>query len=115
MISEKAAVKAMTQREKYQNICRAWVREVDTLTPYSIGQWIDSNALDIDYVINRNGEYHSAIITVTLGGPTVEIDTGDKAVNLYWAGEEASYSLDYGPSQILNAYLGDIYNAEREM
>lgn len=53
-----------------------------------------SDALDIEYTVSSRLDYVAARIYVTLGGPTVWIDTRDNAVHLSWGTDTAWYPLD---------------------
>lgn len=58
-----------------------------------------SDILDVEYIINSDLTYSAVKIYVTLGGPTVWIDTYTKSVELRWANESASYYL---PSELVD-------------
>lgn len=57
-----------------------------------------SDVLDYEYTIDSQLNYRACRIYVTLGGPTVWIDTYNKSVELRWANESATY---YIPSDII--------------
>jgi hypothetical protein len=50
-------------------------------------------ALDIEYVVNRDGEYLGARILVAFGGPSIWIDTRRGMVDGYWWSDRASSSF----------------------
>lgn len=52
-----------------------------------------SNVLDVEYIINNDLSYKAVKVYITLGGPTVWIDTYTGSVELRWATESASYYL----------------------
>jgi len=52
-----------------------------------------SDCLDIEYRCDSKKEYRSVCVMVTCGGPNIYIDTASKAVELYWWGDRARYSL----------------------
>lgn len=45
-----------------------------------------SDVLDIDYIVNGDGEYRGAEVMLTCGGPTVWIDTRERALYVSWGG-----------------------------
>lgn len=47
------------------------------------------DALDIQYIVNGNGEYIAARILVAFGGPNIWINTQTKTVEGYWWGDSA--------------------------
>ena len=46
-----------------------------------------SDALDINYIVNRDKTYKGARILVAFGGPNIWIDTITEKVEGYWGGE----------------------------
>ena len=75
----------------------------------SLYDWIDEEALDFEFVVNRDKRLLSAKIFVTLGGPTVWIDTAAKAVKLAWGGNYAEYPIAEDAAEQLNDIMVDIY------
>ena len=64
------------------------------------GDWTDADdlitgfeyledALDIQYIVNGNGEYIAARILVAFGGPNIWINTQTKTVEGYWWSDSA--------------------------
>lgn len=72
-----------------------------------------ADALDYEITIDSQMEYKSAKIWVTLGGPTVWVDTADRAVKLAWGTDREEYPLDWDTSAHLDEVLEDEYNARR--
>ena len=73
-------------------------------------EWINENALDIVYICNQDKSYKAARIAVTLGGPSVYIETEKQSVCLYWWGETASYYLDIDKCNELDELLEELWN-----
>lgn len=48
------------------------------------------DALDIEYIVNRDGKYLGARVLVAFGGPNIWIDTRRHMVDGYWWQEKAS-------------------------
>jgi hypothetical protein len=68
-----------------------------------------SDLLDFDIIINSRFEYSAVKAYVTLGGPTVWIDTYYGTVELRWANETASYYLDNEIIEAVNDYFEELY------
>ena len=69
-----------------------------------------SDVLDVEYIINSKLEYSAVKVYVTLGGPTVWIDTYTGSIELRWANEKASYFLTSDTIDSINDYWEDYYN-----
>lgn len=52
--------------------------------------WLCENELDEDLTISRDGSILSTSIYVTLGGPTIWVDTGSATVDGTWGTDRAS-------------------------
>lgn len=54
------------------------------------------DVLDIEYIVNKNGDYLGSRILVAFGGPNIWINTRTKQVEGYWWGDSCvmSYSRD---------------------
>lgn len=72
-----------------------------------------SDVLDFEFIINRDLSYSAVKIYVTLGGPTVWIDTYRGSVELRWANEESRYFLTSDVIDAVNDYFEDYYNCCR--
>ena len=74
--------------------------------------WL-ADALNVEYAVDGNLDYKAAKIYVTLGGPTVWVDTDERAVKLAWGTDREEYPLDWDVSGHLDEVLEDEYNARR--
>lgn len=45
------------------------------------------DALDINYTVDSDLRYKSALVLVAFGGPNIYINTGTKCVEGYWGGD----------------------------
>ena len=70
--------------------------------------------LDTSYRVDCNLEYLSGEIYVGLGGPTVHIDTGAKAVVGTWASDKAQFALTTDAVDELDEILRDMYESKRD-
>lgn len=69
-----------------------------------------SDVLDVEYIINSDLSYKAIKIYVTLGGPTVWIDTYYGAIELRWANEQARYYLLSDVVDEINNIWEEYYN-----
>ena len=69
-----------------------------------------SDVLDYEYIINSDLSYKAVKVYVTLGGPTVWIDTYHNTIELRWANESASYMLDNDVVTEIDNIFEEYYN-----
>lgn len=69
-----------------------------------------SDILDFNFIINSDLTYSAVKVFVTLGGPTVWIDTYSGCVELRWANEKASYYLNNDIIDAVNDYFEEYYD-----
>jgi hypothetical protein len=70
-----------------------------------------SDILDFEIRLDSNFNFISAKIYLTLGGPTIWIDTANRTVNLSWGTEKTSVWFDDDANEEINTYFEEIYNA----
>ena len=69
-----------------------------------------SDILDFEITIDSGMNYCACRVYVTLGGPTVWIDTHAGTVELRWGREESRYYLDGDIIDAVNDYFEEFYN-----
>lgn len=69
------------------------VHDVDDLERLGIWDYMD-DVLDIEYRISSRMELRSVQVMVACGGPNIYIDTGARAVKLFWWFDKAEFPLD---------------------
>lgn len=69
------------------------IHDVDDLEQLGIWDYMD-DALDIEYRVGGRMELRSVQVMVAFGGPNIYIDTGARAVQLFWWGDKAEFPLD---------------------
>lgn len=79
--------------EKYKCPDCGEIHDVDDLEQLGIWDCMD-DALDIEYRVGSRMELRSVQIMVACGGPNIYIDTGERAVKLFWWGDKAEFPLD---------------------
>ena len=109
----------MKENNEYFEYAR---RVADELEEYAAGTVTDDNgepltmydyvadALDIEYTVDSRKTYLGARIYVTLGGPTVWIDTRGKTVELRWGADSATALLSYDAAEQLDDIMSEIYD-----
>lgn len=83
--------------------------EENELEAVSLYDYFD-DVLDYEFTCNCRKEFTACKVYVTLGGPTIWIDTASGTVELRWGGESASYFLDYDVIDEINDYFEEIFN-----
>ena len=68
-----------------------------------------TDALDIEVSCSLDGEYRSARIMVTCGGPNIYIDTAHKAVELYLWTDRAEYPINYEAANALDEAIEELW------
>ena len=112
-----------TQEERNQENFEYCKRIADELEQYINGEITDeetgetlslydyfSDVLDFEFIINSNLTYSAVKVYVTLGGPTVWIDTYSGSVELRWANEKSCYYLTSDVIDEINDYFEEYYN-----
>lgn len=101
---------------KYEEEHNAWEQEVDELQ-----ERIDeaeentlenyfSDCLDISYIVNGNREYESVRVWVTVGGPSIYVDTDESAVILNWGGTHAEWGIATSTRDAIDAHFSEIWS-----
>lgn len=92
-------------KNRLQEMCNSIAQDIAAGMTYKEaemdhGDWTDADdlitgfeyledALDIQYIVNGNGEYLAARILVAFGGPNIWINTQTQKVEGYWWGDVA--------------------------
>lgn len=71
----------------------------ETGEEYSAYDFLETDALDWEYRIGRDGEYRSAHVLVGFGGPNIWIDTATRTLDVYWDG----HAVETLPSSLTDA------------
>lgn len=79
------------------------------LEPFTLYDYF-SDVYDIEYRVGGDKELRSVCLMVACGGPNIYVDTGSKAVELYWWGDRASYSLLSETAEAITAEFEELYN-----
>ena len=71
------------------------------------------DTLDIEYRIDGDGDYRGVAVTITTGGPHIEVDTNDMAVKLWWGIETAQWSISRDTAEAIDDIFYEYYQAIR--
>jgi hypothetical protein len=102
--------------DEYEKKHDEWEQEVDELQ-----ERIDeaeentlenyfSDCLDISYIVNGNREYESVRVWVTVGGPSIYVDTDESAVILNWGGTHAEWGITTSTRDAIDAYFSEVWS-----
>lgn len=71
------------------------------------------DALDVEYLIDRDGDLKASKWCVALGGPGIWCDTETHNVELYWWGERASFEMSRRAMAALDEMAAEMYASIR--
>lgn len=74
-------------------------------------EWLN-DALDYDYRCNSLHELESCRIWITLGGPNIWLDTGDKCLYGAWGTERVEWSVSFDICSCIDEYIEDMLRCE---
>ena len=77
---------------------------------YGLADYICENVLDTRYIVESNFELRSCMLYVTLGGPTVWIDTETRTIEIRWGSEKESLWLDSDICDAIDDFYTEIFN-----
>lgn len=80
---------------------------------YNNGNMIDyvcDNVLDVEYILNSLRELIGVKLFITLGGPTIWIDTRDYTLNISWGSERDQIGVFSEICEELNCYFEEDFN-----
>lgn len=76
----------------------------------SLYDYCSTEVLDYEITIDSQLNFSSCKVYITLGGPTIWIDTANRSIELRWGGEDASLYLDSDICDEIDSYFEEIYN-----
>lgn len=111
----------MNENERYVDSVRDHIREAYEASNVTeewdenpLYKYLMDNELDVEYRVSSDLEYQNIYIYITLGGPTVWIDTHQGTVEYNDAGgNRATSYLAYAWRDAIDDYYREIYNAQR--
>lgn len=84
------------------------IRDVDDLEQLGIWDYMD-DVLDIEYRVGGRMELRSVQVMVACGGPNIYIDTGAKAVKLFWWSDRAEYLLSWSVCGLIDEWAEELF------
>lgn len=83
--------------------------EIDGIEEKTLNDYFD-DYLDLSYIVNESKEYESVRVWVTIGGPSIYVDTDKGAVILNWGGTHSEYYLSRKVSDAIDDIFEERYN-----
>ena len=107
----------MTEKE-FKQRCTATVKKIaeqleELATNEGLYNYFEKNTLDVIYSVDRYGDYRRVAVTITTGGPHIEVDTDDMAVKLWWGNEEAQWCISRNTAEAIDDIFLEYYQAIR--
>lgn len=84
------------------------IHDVDDLERLGVWDYMD-DVLDIEYRISGRMELRSVQVMVACGGPNIYIDTGARAVQLFWWFDKAEYPLAYDACAEIDEWAEELF------
>lgn len=84
------------------------IHDVDDLEQLGVWDYMD-DVLDIEYRISSQMELRSVQVMVACGGPNIYIDTGERAVQLFWWFDKAEFPLDSGACAEIDEWAEQLF------
>lgn len=97
--------------DRFRCPCCHDVADTDDWEALSLWDYLN-DTLDMEWVIDSSREYKAARFWVTLGGPSVWIDTEKKAVCLRWGGEYAEYGLLWDTAEAVDEIAAEMWEMD---
>ena len=67
------------------------------------------DVLNLSYIVDANKDYESVRAWVTVGGPSIYVDTDECAVILNWGGTHAECGIRYDTRDAIDDYFRELY------
>lgn len=84
----------------------------DTGEELSAYDWLE-DVLDIEYLVNGEGQYRGAELLLTYGGPNAYLDTKHSTLTVYWGSGNATRYIPLGFTDYLNYALEEYWEATK--
>ena len=78
-----------------------------------IFDYLDEEVLDFEITIDSRCTYQSCKVYLTLGGPTVWIDTANRSLNIAWGTDNDSIYIENAISDWIDMYYEEYYRNYR--
>lgn len=91
--------------------CNATFDESE-LEAVSFYDYFEGGIYDCEFRVGSDLEYRSVKIMVACGGPNIYIDTGSRAVELYWWTDSALYSLGSDTVDAIDEWAEEWYKCK---
>lgn len=97
--------------ENYNDLCEQ-LKELESIGASDLYEYFD-DCLDVEYTIDSRGEYLGTCIWVGVGGPSVWVDTRDRAVKLAWGCDRAEWGICSDTAEAIDGIFEERYKCLR--
>ena len=74
--------------------------------------YLNDEVLDMTFIVTPPRTLRAVELAVTLGGPSIYIDTREHAIVGFWGGDKAQYALDYDLCNEIEQAFAEMYDYE---
>lgn len=97
--------------EDYNDLCEQ-LNELESIGASDLSEYFD-DCFDVEYTIDSRGDYLGTCIWVGVGGPSVWVDTRDRAVKLAWGSERAEWGICSDTAESIDEIFEERYKCLR--
>ena len=72
-----------------------------------------SDALDVEIICDLRGDYREARIALTIGGPSIYLNTRTNCIEGYWWSDSAEYHVNRAAVDAVDEYFEEIWEMTR--
>ena len=94
--------------EDYKDLCEQ-LEELESIGASDLNEYF-ADCLDVEFTIDRRGNYLGACAWITLGGPNIWVDTRDRVVKLAWGSERAEWGITSDTAEAIDSIFEEEYN-----
>ncbi len=74
--------------------------------------YLNDKVLDITFIVSPPKTLRAVELAVTLGGPSIYIDTREHGIVGFWGSEKAYYGIDYDLCNEIEQAFAEMYDYE---
>ena len=111
VMADKGVSPEATDIEEYNDLCEQ-LEELESIGASDIYEYFE-DCLDVEYTIDSRGNYLGVCVWITLGGPSVWVDTRDRVVKLAWGSERAEWGISSDVANQIDEMFEEMYQCLR--
>ena len=96
-------------KKEYIEICKEVAQEATSKNFEEFLTWLDEEVLEVKYIVDNNLQYEGCILTISLGGPNIFLDTYTQEVRLFWGADYANYSIFKDELSTIDEVMEEVY------